>query len=114
MLKDTTLGARGYRITTIWANLADDKKKKNCYCFITKKTGFDIPCNGDNLHEMQILFSWKNEKNISKCRLLKTLSRLLSVIVCTNKSRMGLCMAKTYNNLDEETNQPAHSEPAHQ
>ena len=31
-----------------------------------------------------------------------------------NKSRMGLCMAKTYNNLYEETNQPAHSEPAHQ
>ena len=55
---------------------------------------FDISCNGDNLHEMQILFSWTNEKNISKCRLLKTLPRTLSVMVCTNKSRMGLCMAK--------------------
>ena len=28
LLKDTTLGARGYRITIIWANSADDKKKK--------------------------------------------------------------------------------------
>ena len=25
---DTTLGARGYRIPTIWANSADDKKEK--------------------------------------------------------------------------------------
>ena len=38
---------------------------------------------GDNLHEMQILFSWKNEKNISKCRLLRILPRVLSVMVCT-------------------------------
>ena len=43
---------------------------------------------------MQSLFSWKNEKNISKCRLLKILPRVLGVMVCTNKSRMGLCMAK--------------------
>ena len=43
---------------------------------------------------MQILFSWKNEKNISKCRLLKILPRVLGVMVCTNKSRIGLCMAK--------------------
>ena len=42
---------------------------------------------------MQILFSWKNDKNISKC-LLKTLPRMLSVMVCRNKSRMGLCMVK--------------------
>ena len=61
-------------------------KKKIVICFITKKTGFDISCNGDNLHEMQILFSWKNDKNISKC-LLKTLPRMLSVMVCRNKSR---------------------------
>ena len=38
------------------------KKKKKNRCFITKKTGFDISYNGDNLHEMQILFSWKNGK----------------------------------------------------
>ena len=31
--------------------------------------------------------------NISKC-LLKTLPRMLSVMVCRNKSRMGLCMVK--------------------
>ena len=37
------------------------KKKKIVICFITKKTGFDISCNGDSLHEMQILFSWKND-----------------------------------------------------
>ena len=29
LLKDTTLGARGYRITTIWANSADQKKKNH-------------------------------------------------------------------------------------
>ena len=69
------------------------KRKKIVSCFITKKTGFDISCNGDNLHEMQILFSWKNDRNISKC-LLKTLPRMLSVMVCRNKSRMGLCMVK--------------------
>ena len=63
---------------------------------------------------MQILFSWKNEKNISKCRLLKILARVLGVMVCTNKSRMGLCMAKTYDVMYEETDQPAHTEPAHQ
>ena len=34
---------------------------------------------GDNLHEMSILFSEKNKKNISKCRLLKILPRVLSV-----------------------------------
>ena len=69
------------------------KQEKKNICFITKKTGFDISCNGDNLHETQILFSWKNDKNISKC-LLKTLPRMLSVIVCRNKSCMGLCMVK--------------------
>ena len=42
---------------------------------------------------MQILFSWKNDKNISKC-LLKTLPRMVSVMVCRNKSRMGLCTVK--------------------
>ena len=42
---------------------------------------------------MQILISWKNDKNISKC-LLKTLPRMLSVMVCRNKSRMGLCIVK--------------------
>ena len=53
------------------SGLIQQRTKKKNICFITKKTGVDISCNGDNLHEMQILFSWKNEKNISKCRLLK-------------------------------------------
>ena len=39
-------------------------------------------------------FLGRMKKNISKCRLLKTLPRILSVMVCTNKSCMGLCMAK--------------------
>ena len=69
------------------------KEKKIVICFITKKIGFDISCNGDNLHEMQILITWKNDKNILKC-LLKTLPRMLSVMLCRNKSRMGLCMVK--------------------
>ena len=64
------------------------------FLFITKKTGFDVSCSGDNLHEVQIMFSWKNEKNISKCHLLKIVHRVLSVKVCTNNSRMSLCMAK--------------------
>ena len=51
-------------------------------------------CNGDNLHEMQILFSWRNEKNVSECRQLKILPRVLGVMVCTNKSRIDLYMAK--------------------
>ena len=48
--------------TTLLANSADDKLI--IFFFITKKTGFDVSCSGDNLHEMRILFSWKNEKNI--------------------------------------------------
>ena len=34
---------------------------------------------GDNLHEMSNAVSWESKKNISKCRLLKILRRLLSV-----------------------------------
>ena len=37
---------------------------------------------------------WKNEKNISKCRLLIILPRVLGInMVCTNKLHIGLCMA---------------------
>ena len=82
--------------------------------FITKKTGFDISCSGDNLHEVQIMFSWKNEKDISNCRLLKIVPRVLSVKVCTNNSRMSLCMAKPTIKLVQRDDQPAHSETAHQ
>ena len=70
------------------------KKKKIVIFFYYQENRIWHSCNGDNLNEMQILFSWKNEKNISKCRLLKILARVLGVMVCTNKSRMGLCMAK--------------------
>ena len=70
------------------------KKKKIVTFFYYQENRIWHSCSGDNLHEMQILFSWKNEKNISKCHLLTILPRVLGVMVCTNKSRMGLCMAK--------------------
>ena len=98
------------------ANSADDKLNSLFFLnffFITKKTRFDISCNGDNLHEMQILFSWKNEKNISKCCLLKIVPRVLSVKVCTNK--IAHESGKTYNKTcTKRQDQPAHSETAHQ
>ena len=62
----------------------------------------------------QSLFSWKIEKNISKCHLLKILPRVLSIKVCINNSRMSLCIAKRTKNLYKETDLHAHSEPAHQ
>ena len=37
-----------------------------------------IVSTGDNFHEMLNLFSVKNQKNISKCRLPKILPRVLS------------------------------------
>ena len=91
MLKDTTLGARGYRITTIWANSVDDKKKKK----IKKSLFVLLPRKQDlTFHAMETIcmkckscFLGKMIKNISKC-LLKTLPRMLSVMVCRNKSRM--------------------------
>ena len=107
MLKDTTLGARGYRITTVWAYSADDKKKKKkkkkkiVICFITKKTGFDISCNGDNLHEMQILFSWKNDRNISK--YLLNFTQNVKRYGLQKQIAHGSVHGKTYN-LYEETN----------
>ena len=83
-----------------WANSADDRLNSFSffflfvYLFITKKTGFDVSCSKDNLHEVQIMFSWKNEKNISKCCLLKIVPNVLIIKVCTKNSRMSLCMAK--------------------
>ena len=62
---------------------------------------------GDSLHEMsnpaketvcmkcQILFSGKNKKNISKCRLLKILPRVLSVKICICCLRLKTCSSKT-------------------
>ena len=83
----------GIKLTIIWAINSADDKFFIFFFFITKKTGFDISCNGDNLHETQILFSWKNEKNISKCRLLKILPSAKRYGL-HKKSRMSLCMAK--------------------
>ena len=96
-----------------WAllvNSADNKFVVVFFFIINKKTGFDISCNGDNLCEMQIMFSWKNEKNISKCRLLKILPGVLRVKVCTDKLCMSLCMAKPLIKLVRRDG----SEPAHQ
>ena len=59
------------------------KKKKSFFFFFFyyQENRVWQSCNGDNLHEMQILFSWKNEKNVSKCRQLKILPRVLGVMV---------------------------------
>ena len=70
------------------------KKKKSLFVLLPRKQDLTVHAMETYLHEMQILFSWKNDKNISKCRLLKTLPRMLSVMVCRNKLRMGLCMVK--------------------
>ena len=109
MLKDTTTGARGYRITTIWANSVDDKKKKKrkkkkiVICFITKKIGFDISRNGDNLHEMQILISWKNDGNISK-KSVENFTQNVKRYGLQKQIAHGSVHGKTYNNLYEKTN----------
>ena len=53
--------------TTLLAYSADDKlipENKILYFM-------HIVCNGDNLYEIQILFSRINKKNISVCRVLK-------------------------------------------
>ena len=53
-------------------------------------TGILLPC------EMQTLFSWKNEKNISKCRLLKILPRVLSVMDPMNDHLLYLSHCDLY------------------
>ena len=51
-------------------------------CF-SQKTGFEISCKLPSVetvcNEYQILFSGKNKKNISKCRLLKIFPKVLSI-----------------------------------
>ena len=42
--------------TTIWANSGDDKLV--IFFLLSQKKRFDIPCNGDNLHEMLNLVFW--------------------------------------------------------
>ena len=58
-------------LSTLWENSADNKLMI-----------FFIYFPGDNLHEYQILFSEKNKKNISKCRLLNFLPSMQSVKGC--------------------------------
>ena len=115
MRKDTTLGARGYRTYHYLGYEISRRQIRYFFFFITKKTGFDISCNGDNLHEMQTLFSWKNEKNISKCRLLKILP---------SAKRYGLHKQITHESVHGKTYDKTctkrrislhmHSDPAHQ
>ena len=105
----------GIELTIIWAINSADDKFVIFFFFITEKTGFDISCNGDNLHETQILFSWKNEKNISKCRLLKILP---------SAKRYGLHKQITHESVHGKTYDKTctkrrislhmHSDPAHQ
>ena len=70
------------------------KEKKNRYLFYYQENRIwhfiqwrQFAWNANSV----FLEEWKN---ISKCHLLKTLPRMVSVMVCTNTSRMGLCMAK--------------------
>ena len=73
-------------ITTLWANTAtsaDDKMVLFFSCF-PQNTGFDISSKLSPMEicmTCQILFSGENKKNISNCRLLKILPRVLSVNV---------------------------------
>ena len=75
------------------------KKKKKMkivfyFLFITKKRGFDIHAMEIVCMKFKSCFLGRMRKNISKCRLLKIIPRVLGVMVCTNKSRIGLCIAK--------------------
>ena len=62
-------------ITTSWANSAD---KFMMFFLFYQKTGFDTSCKLSPL-KRQNLFSGKNKKNISTCRLLKILPRVPSI-----------------------------------
>ena len=61
-----------------------------------------------------ILFSWKNEKNISKCRLLKILLKSVRRYGLHKQIAHGSVHGETYDVLYEETDQPAQSVPAQQ
>ena len=56
------------------------------FLFVFQKTRFNIPCKWSPMEAIcmkcQILLSGKNKKNVSICRLLKDLSRVLSVKHC--------------------------------
>ena len=66
---------------TLWANAADDKLI--FFWFYSDKKRFDISCKLSPMETIcikyQIWLLGKNKTNISKCYLLKTLPRVLSV-----------------------------------
>ena len=80
--------------STLWAYSADDKLIK--FFLFFQKTGFGISCKLSPLETIcmkcQILFSWKNKKNISKCRLLKILPRVPPVVVSADCSKVVLLL----------------------
>ena len=72
--------------TILWANLADDKLVIFfSFFFFSRKTEFDMSCKLSPFETVcmkrLILFFGKNKKNISKCRLLKILPRVLNLRV---------------------------------
>ena len=75
--------------TTLWANSADDKL---ILFLIFSGNRFDISCKLSAMETIcmkgQSLFSGKNKKNISACRLLKILPRVLSIKDCPELLQM--------------------------
>ena len=69
-------------LTRLWADSADDKLVK-FFSYFSLKIGSDTSCklspNETICMECQILFSRKNKKKKSKCRLLKFLPSMQSV-----------------------------------
>ena len=73
--------------TTLWAFSAD--RKLIFFLFFPENRIWhfmQIVSSGDNLHAMSNPVFWENKKNISKCRLLKFLPRVLSVKVMPQQS----------------------------
>ena len=68
-------------------------KKKSLFVLLPRKQDLIFHAMESICMKCKSCFLGKMIKNISKC-LLKTLPRMLSVMVCRNKSRMGLCMVK--------------------
>ena len=79
--------------TTLLANSADDKLVI-FFLLIYQKTDFDISCKLSPLETIcmkyQNLFSGKNKKNISNCRLLKIYSECKALIVKLCRSKKSL------------------------
>ena len=73
------------------------------FSYFSQKTGSDISCKLSPEEticmQCQILFSGKNKKNISKCRLLKILPRVLSVKEKCSKTL--ICITLWANSADD-------------